>query len=49
MIENERERRAALVAAGRAPRMVINGLEYFPQFDHLDRVGVFDEVAIVRG
>jgi len=49
MIEDERERRAALAAAGRGPRMVVNGVEYFPQLDHLERVGVFDEVSIVRG
>ena len=49
VIENERERRAALAAAGRGPRMVINGVEYFPQVEHLDRVGAFTEVSIVRG
>lgn len=49
VIENERERRAALAAAGRGPRMVVNGVEFFPQVEHLDRVGVFTEVSIVRG
>jgi len=49
VIENERERRAALAAAGRGPRMVVNGVEYFPQVELLDRVGVFTEVSIVRG
>ena len=49
VIENERQRRAGLAAAGRGPRMVINGVEYFPQVEHLDRVGVFTEVSIVRG
>ena len=49
MIEDERERRAALAAAGRGPRMVVNGVEYFPQVQLLDRVGVFTEVSIVRG
>ena len=49
MIEDERERRAALAAAGQGPRMVVNGVEYFPQVQLLDRVGVFTEVSIVRG
>ncbi len=49
VIENERERRAALAAAGRGARMVINGVEFLPQVEHLDRVGVFTEVSIVRG
>lgn len=49
MIENERERRAELAAAGQGPRMVVNGVEYFPQVQLLDRVGVFTEVSIVRG
>ncbi len=49
VIENERERRAALAAAGRGPRMVINGVEFFPQVERLDRVGVFTEVSIARG
>ncbi|MDE2661060.1 MAG: 6-bladed beta-propeller [Acidobacteriota bacterium] len=49
MIENERERLAALAAAGRGPRMVVNGVEYVPQVNRLDRVGVFNEVSIVRG
>lgn len=49
MIEAERERRAALAEAGRGPRMVINGVEYSPQIQLLDRVGVFTEVSIVRG
>lgn len=29
--------------------MVVNGVEYFPQVELLDRVGVFTEVSIVRG
>ncbi len=49
VIENERERRAALAAAGQGPRMVINGVEFFPQVELLDRVGVFPEVSILRG
>ncbi len=49
VIEAEKDRRAARAAAGLGPRFVLNGVEYFPQVEHLDRVGVFDEVSIVRG
>ncbi len=29
--------------------MVVNGVEFFPQVELLDRVGVFPEVSILRG